>query len=91
MVVLIPKSHNPQSMKDFRTIILCNVVYKVTSKVISNRMRIILPDIISPNQSEFVPNRIISDNMLLAYVVIHYLQRRCGVGYTTLKLDMITA
>jgi exonuclease III len=93
MVVLIPKTSNPVKLKDLRPISLCNVLYKVISKVISNRLKIILPDIISPNQSAFVPGRIISDNILLAYELTHYLQRRStgAVGYAALKLDISKA
>jgi hypothetical protein len=93
MVVLIPKTSNPVKLKDLRPISLCNVLYKVISKVISNRLKIILPEIISPNQSAFVPGRIISDNILLAYELTHYLQRRSSgvVGYAALKLDISKA
>ena len=63
------------------------------SKVIANRLKCILPHIISPNQSAFVPGRIISDNILLAYELTHFLQRkRSGrKGYATIKLDMSKA
>lgn len=93
MIVLILKTTNPQSMKDLRLISLCNVIYKVISKVITNRLKCILPDIISPNQSAFVPGRNISDNILLAYELTHFLQtKRSGrTGYAAIKLDMSKA
>lgn len=75
-VVLIPKISNPQNLKDLRPINLCNVIYKVISKVIANRLKNILPYIISPNESAFVRGRIISDNILLACELTHFLQRR---------------
>lgn len=49
MVVLIPKVQHPERLKDLRPISLCNVVYKIASKVLSNRLRSILPYIISQN------------------------------------------
>ena len=55
LIVLIPKVPQPKSINDFRPISLCNVVYKVISKVLVNRMRPILSDIISTNQNAFVP------------------------------------
>lgn len=47
VIVLIPKGKDPQSLKDYRPISLCNVIYKVISKCLVNRMRPLLDDIIS--------------------------------------------
>jgi hypothetical protein len=73
MIVLIPKTATRESVKDLWPISLCNVVYKLISKVITNRLKVILPEIISANQSTFVPGRMISDNILLAYELTHFL------------------
>ncbi|KAF7823934.1 reverse transcriptase [Senna tora] len=65
-IVMIPKVDEPKSPRDFRLISLCNVVYKVISKVITNILQLIMPDIITPFQNAFVKNRQIADNIILA-------------------------
>jgi hypothetical protein len=72
VVVFIPKVINQEKIKDLRPISLCNVIYKITSKVLSNRLKGILLEIISMNQSAFVPGRMIIDNILLAYELTHF-------------------
>jgi hypothetical protein len=48
VVVLIPKVENAENISQFRPISLCNVVYKVILKLLTNRLKLILPDIIGP-------------------------------------------
>ena len=66
------------------------MVYKLVSKTLANRLKKILGEIIYPNQSAFVPGRLISDNSILAYEMSHFLRRkRTGrTGFMALKLDM---
>ncbi|GAU38215.1 hypothetical protein TSUD_226360 [Trifolium subterraneum] len=92
-ICLIPKCDNPTSMKDLRPISLCNVLYKMISKVLANRMKCCLDKCVSQEQSAFVEGRSILDNALIATKVIHALKRKTKGrrGELTLKIDISKA
>lgn len=92
-MVLIPKKKIPTEIGDLRPISLCNVLMRIVTKVMANRMKELLNDIVSENQSAFIPNRLIYDNILISYEVMHYLKRkkRGKEGFMALKLDMTKA
>ncbi|KAA3461894.1 reverse transcriptase [Gossypium australe] len=84
-IVLLPKTVQPLNMANFRPISLCTILYKISSKNVANRSQ--------QAQSSFVPGCLISNNVLLAYEILHSLKQKrtkekCLMA---LKLDMSKA
>ncbi|KAL5538529.1 hypothetical protein UlMin_044691 [Ulmus minor] len=71
IITLLPKIKNPNRITEFRPTSLCNVLYKIISKMLANRLRRVMGTIISEEQSAFIPGRLISDNAIIGFKCLH--------------------
>lgn len=92
-ISLIRKVNSPINPSDFRPINLCNVILKIITKTLANRIKSILPNIVKKYQSAFLPGRLITDNSLLVFEIFHCIKnsRKKNNGYVGIKLDIAKA
>ncbi|GJZ26280.1 hypothetical protein Tco_0570533, partial [Tanacetum coccineum] len=88
IIALIPKVPSPTRVNDYRPISCCNVLFKCISKIISNRIKDSLTNLVNINQSAFVPGRRISDNLLLTQELMHNYHMDRGPSRCAFKVDI---
>lgn len=90
LVVLIPKIANPLRLNNFRPISLVNTAYKIVTKILVQRIRPQLNEIISPNQNSFILGRGPEENFVIAFEILHSMNKKKGKkkGLFTFKLDL---
>lgn len=92
LLTLIPKVHEPSRPSDFRPIALCNVIYKIVTKILASRMKHFLPYIIGQNQTSFITGRNATDNPIILQEVVHSMNNMTGrKRYMVIKLDLAKA
>ncbi|XP_065630821.1 uncharacterized protein LOC136068085 [Quercus suber] len=83
------KSKDPETLGNYRPISLCNIVYKVVTKIIVARLRSYLDKLISPMQTTFLLGRKGIDNIIIAQEIIHSLGKKKGrASYMAFKIDL---
>ena len=86
---LIPKCPNPESLSHYRSISLCNSVYKIVTKILVARIRPLLNRLVSLVQTAFVPSRRGTDNVLIAQELFRALDKKKGkMGFMVVKLNL---
>ncbi|XP_010412544.1 PREDICTED: uncharacterized protein LOC104698855 [Camelina sativa] len=91
ILALIPKKTAVKEMKDYRPISCCNIFYKVISKILANRLKLVLPKFISGNQSAFVQDRLLIENVLLATELVRDYHKESVSGRCAIKIDISKA
>ena len=86
-LTLIPKKNNAIDVKDFRSISLVGSVYKLLSKVLANRLRVVLDSLIFESQNAFIGGRQILDSVLVANECL-YSRLKSHVPGVFCKLDI---
>lgn len=62
--MLIAKVAKPEKITQFRPISLCNVLFKTITKTMVERLKRLMPQLIGPAQSSFIPGRLSTDNIV---------------------------
>ena len=91
ILALIPKKTEARVMKDYRPISCCNVIYKVISKIIANRLKQVLPKFVAGNQSAFVQDRLLIENVLLATELVKDYHKDTISSRCAIKIDISKA
>lgn len=91
-IVLIPKASQISTFNHRRPISLCNTVYKILSKIITDRLRHVIDKLVSPFQAAFIPSRWIGENSILVNEILHTMKKsRSGTSLVGIKLYMLKA
>ena len=89
-IALIPKQEIALTSDKYRPIVLCDVIYKIISKVVANRLKPLLPTLVSGEQSRYVEGRQILNNIIQAQEVVHSLTRNKKAGMI-MQMDLAKA
>ncbi|XP_058099881.1 uncharacterized protein LOC131244264 [Magnolia sinica] len=88
LICLIPKSSEASKFANYHPISLCNVIYKIFSKILASRLSKVLPKLISLEQGAFVKGRAITENIVMALEAMQNLDRKTRGVNIILKLDL---
>ena len=88
VVALIPKNQSPRSIKEYRPISCCSVIYKCITKIMANRIKQFMPTLVGNNQCAFIPGCSISDNILMAQELVRDYNRSSLSSRCAIKVDL---
>ncbi|XP_010519158.1 PREDICTED: uncharacterized protein LOC104798680 [Tarenaya hassleriana] len=88
IITLVPKIPEAAQLGDFRPISCCNFLYKLISKILANRLKLVLPWVISGNQVAFQRGRNMMDHIMLASELIQDYHKACAEPSAMFKMDI---
>ena len=74
-ITFVPKCQNSSSIKEFRPISCCSIIYKCITKIMANRLKRYMPCLVSLNQNAFITCQSITDNVLLAQKLVKDIEK----------------
>jgi hypothetical protein len=72
LITLLHKGGNREDLRNWKPITLLNIAYKILAKALQQRLQVLLPEVISEEQSAFLPPRYILDNVLVIHKTIQW-------------------
>ncbi|XP_043697190.1 uncharacterized protein LOC122647970 [Telopea speciosissima] len=87
-ITLVPKSGDVSTFAGFRPIALCNLLYKIITKILSNRIQHVIGSVVSHNQSAFIKGRSIVDNILVCHDIVRGIEQKAASPTAVLKVDL---
>ena len=88
-ISLVPKVDRPDNFSQFQLINLCNIVYKVVTKLVVTKVKEVMGKLVSPSRSSFILGRQTTDNILIAQEVVHSMRLKKGrIGFMAIKIDL---
>lgn len=85
---LVPKVLEANSSKDYRPISLCNLLYKFVTKIIANKLKLVVRSLVRPNQTAFIERRNIMENILVCHEVVRDFERSNHSPAVIMKIDL---
>ncbi|XP_058776647.1 uncharacterized protein LOC131650967 [Vicia villosa] len=90
-LVLIPKVPNALSIDQYRPIALANFKHKIITKILADRLAVLMPSLISKEQRAFIKGRTIKDCICVTSEAINLLPNRSKNGNLAIKVDISKA